>query len=169
MTSQELERSWIPNPNGEQGKRYSPSEIEAQALEALRLKILGWSDVDIGKAIAPGGLTRQTVAKRIKHAIATHGAPTVAEYREVGKQRYEALIREALTDVTPETKAEAIRIAGDLNAKLMRLVGAEAPVQAEVHVTVETEQEKQLRDLLAQAERDEKVRESQIVDAEVVE
>jgi hypothetical protein len=42
-------------------------------------------------------------------------------------------------------------------------------VQAEVHVTVETEQEKQLRDLLAQAERDEKVRESEIVDAEVVE
>lgn len=169
MTSQELERSWTPNPNGEQGRRYSPSEIEAQSLEALRLKILGWSDVDIGKAITPHGLTRQTVAKRIKHAIATHGAPTVAEYREVGKQRYEALIRETLERATPENYLDAIGRAADLNAKLMRLVGAEAPVQAEVHVTVETEQEKQLRDLLAQAERDEKVRESEIVDAEVVE
>lgn len=166
MTSQALERSWIPNPNGNQGRRFSPNEIEAQAVEALRLKVLGWSDIDIGKNL---GINRMTVGKRIKYAVETHGQATVAEYREVGKQRYEALIREALTDVTPETKAEAIRIAGDLNAKLMRLVGAEAPVQAEVHVTVETEQEKQLRDLLAQAERDEKVRESEIVDAEVVE
>ena len=163
MTTQEVERSWIPNPGGNQGRRYSPSEIETQAVEALRLKVLGWSDIDIGKKL---GFTRATVAKRIKYAIETHGPATVAEYREIGKQRYEALIRETLERATPENYLEAIGRAADLNAKL---VGAEAPVQAEVHVTVETEQEKQLRDLLAQAERDEKVRESEIVDAEVVE
>ena len=58
---------------------------------------------------------------------------------------------------------------GDLNAKYAKLVGAEAPARAEVEVTMVTEQEKQLRDLLAQAERDEKVRESVIVEGEVVE
>lgn len=108
------------------------------------------------------------MAKRLTYAIQTHGQATVAEYREIAKQRYEAGLA-ALIPLMADGNLDAIGKWMDGTAKYARLVGAEAPVQVEAHVTVETEQEKQLRDLLAQAERDEKVRESQIVDAEVVE
>lgn len=165
MTTQEVERHWIPNPNGNQGRRYSDKDIEAQALEVLRLKVLATPDREIGERL---GLSRATVAKRLTYAIQTHGQATVAEYREIAKQRYEAGLA-ALIPLMAEGNLDAIGKWMDGTAKYARLVGAEAPVQAEVHVTVETEQEKQLRDLLAQAERDEKVRESEIVDAEVVE
>ena len=134
-------------------------------MEALRLKVLGTRDVDIAAKL---GLSRPTVAKRIRHAVQTHGPHNVTTYREIATQRFEA----GLAALTPGLQAgdyEAIRLWFDGTAKYAKLVGAEAPVQVEAHVTVETEQEKQLRDLLAQAERDEKVRESQIVDAEVVE
>lgn len=164
MTTQEVER-WNPNPDGSQGRRYSATEIDAQADEALRLKILGTRDADIAATL---GLSRPTVVKRIRHAIASHGETRVAEYREIAKQRYEAGIA-ALTPGLQAGDYEAIRLWFDGTAKYAKLVGAEAPVQVEAHVTVETEQEKQLRDLLAQAERDEKVRESEIVDAELVE
>jgi DNA-binding Lrp family transcriptional regulator len=160
MTSRAVEKAQGKRNNG----HYTASEIEAQALRALELKVRGWSDIAIGEQL---GLSRLTVSKRIKHAVATHGAPTVAEYRELGKQRYEALIRTAL-EKGKDNPLEAVRVAGDLNAKLMKLVGAEAPVRAEVEVTMVTEQEKQLRDLLAQAERDEKVRESTLIEGEVV-
>jgi DNA-binding Lrp family transcriptional regulator len=162
MTSQELEKA---RPDGPKGRHYTASEVDAQAMEALRLKVLGTRDVDIAAAL---GLSRPTVAKRIRHAVETHGPTNVTAYREIAKQRYEA----GLTKLVPlmaEGNLDAIRLWFDGTAKYAKLVGAEAPVQAEVHVTVETEQEKQLRDLLAQAERDEKVRESEIVDAEVVE
>lgn len=163
MAAQELEKRGS-NPRGH---RFSQTEIDAQANKALELKLLGWRDQDIAEHL---NLARLTVTRRMQHAIATHGQATVAEHREIAKQRYESLIRAALdAGATMDNPLEAIRIAGDLTAKYAKLVGAEAPVQAEVHVTVETEQEKQLRDLLAQAERDEKVRESEIVDAEVVE
>ena len=113
-------------------------------------------------------LTRQTVSKRISHAVQTLGPRTVEEHREICKQRYEVAIQ-ALAPGVEERDPESVRLWLDATAKYAKLVGAEAPVQVEAHVTVETEQEKQLRDLLAQAERDEKVRESEIVDAEVVE
>ena len=163
MTTQEVE-VFQPYPKG---YHRSKNEQEAEAIEALRLKILGWRDVQIAEKL---NLTRQTVSLRLRHAIKTHGKATVAEYREIAAQRYESLIAAALEHGrNQDNPLEAIRIAGDLTAKFAKLVGAEAPAQVEAHVTVETEQEKQLRDLLAQAERDEKVRESQIVDAEVVE
>jgi predicted DNA-binding protein (UPF0251 family) len=161
MATQELEKV---RPSL-RGRHFSPAEIDAQAIEALRLKLIGTRDVDIAEAL---GVSRPTVTKRLQYAIKTHGQQTVNEHREIAKQRYEVLLQAVMPGVR-NGEYEAIRIAGELTAKYAKLVGAEAPVQAEVHVTVETEQEKQLRDLLAQAERDEKVRESEIVDAEVVE
>lgn len=138
MTSLELERPRTQQDNG----HYDAKVVDAQAVKALELKVLGWSDIAIGKEL---GLNRMTVAKRLRYAVETHGQQTVAEYRELGKQRYEALIRTALASADPDNPLEAVRVAGDLNAKLMRLVGAEAPPQVDVHVTVETEQEKSLR------------------------
>ena len=85
MTTQEVERR-VPNPEGHSGRHYNAGEVDAQAMQALDLKVKGWSDSAIGEKL---GLSRITVAKRIKHAVATHGAPTVAEYREIVKQRYE--------------------------------------------------------------------------------
>ena len=63
---------------------------------------------------------------------------------------------------------EAVRLWFDGTAKYARLVGAEAPPQVEMHVTVETEQERGLREMLAQAQRDEKERETVIVEGGVV-
>ena len=161
MATQELEKA-ATRPRGH---RYSPTEVDAQASEALRLKVLGTRDADIAAKL---GISKPTVAKRIRQAVEQHGPTNVEAYREIAKQRFEAGIA-ALTPGLQAGDYEAIRLWFDGTAKYAKLVGAEAPVQAEVHVTVETEQEKQLRDLLAQAERDEKVRESEIVDAEVVE
>jgi DNA-binding Lrp family transcriptional regulator len=161
MTSQELERV----KTRQRGHRYSNAEVDAQALRAMELKVRGWSDVEIGTEL---GLSRPTVAKRVQHAVATLGPATVTEYREIAKQRYEALIKAALDAADSDNALEVVRVVGDLNAKYARLVGAEAPPQVDVHVTVETEQEKSLREMLAQAERDEKARESVIVEGEVV-
>ena len=158
MTSQELEKS------KSKGRHYNASEVEAQANEALRLKILGTRDIDIAAAL---GLSRPTVAKRIRHAIDTTGPLYVAEYREIAKQRYEVAIQ-ALAPGVAERDPEALRLWLDATAKYARLVGAEAPPQVEMHVTVETEQERGLREMLAQAERDEKARETVIVEGEVV-
>ena len=141
------------------GRHYSAAEVDVQAIEALRLKVLGKSDVVISETM---GLSRPTVAKRIRHAIATHGQSTVAEYREIAKQRFEAGL-DALVPLIAEGNLDAIRVWLDGTAKYARLVGAEAPVQVEAQVTQVTEQEKELRDLLAQAERDEKAREGAIV------
>jgi predicted DNA-binding protein (UPF0251 family) len=161
MATQELEKPTGKRNNG----HYTATEIDAQAIEALRLKILGTRDVDIAAAL---GVARATVTKRLQHAIATHGQATVAEHREIAKQRLEVALL-ALGPGVERGDYEAVGKWVAATAAYAKLVGAEAPVQAEVHVTVETEQEKQLKDLLAQAERDEKVRESEIVDAEVVE
>ena len=154
------EASLQRNTSRSHGYHRTAAEKDAEALRALQLKVLGWRDHEIGELM---GLTRQTVSKRISYAIQTHGQATVAEYREIAAQRYESLIRAAMEDVTPENKYEAIKVAADLTAKFARLVGAEAPVQVEAQVIQVTEQEKELRDLLAQAERDEKVREGAIV------
>jgi DNA-binding Lrp family transcriptional regulator len=162
MTSQELEKPRGKSKNG----HYSPGAIDAQALRAMELKVKGWSDQAIAEDL---GVSRVTAANRIRHAVATLGPATVTEYREIAKQRYEALIKAALDAADPDNALEVVRVVGDLNAKYARLVGAEAPPQVDVHVTVETEQEKSLREMLAQAERDEKARETVIVEGEVVE
>jgi predicted DNA-binding protein (UPF0251 family) len=161
MATQELE---VSKPDL-RGRHFTATEVDAQAIEALRLKILGTRDVDIAVKL---GISRPTVNKRLQQAIATHGQATVAEHREIAKQRLEVALL-ALGPGVERGDYEAVGKWVAATAAYAKLVGAEAPVQAEVHVTVETEQEKQLRDLLAQAERDEKVRESEIVDAEVVE
>jgi hypothetical protein len=126
--------------------------------------VLGWSDSEIAEKL---NLARQTVQKRVAYGVQQHGQATVAEFREIAKQRYEKGL-EALSTRVEEGDAEAIRLWFDGTAKYARLVGAEAPPQVDVHVTVETEQEKSLREMLAQAERDEKARESVIVEGEVV-
>ena len=36
------------------------------------------------------GISKPTVAKRIRHAVEQHGQTDVAAYREIAKQRYEA-------------------------------------------------------------------------------
>ena len=143
----------------------SKKEIDAEALQVLRMKVLGWSDVRIGEEL---GMTRQTVAKRFSYAVATHGQPSVKEFRELAAQRYALLIEKALENVTEANKYEAIKVVADINAKFVRLVGAEAPVAVDVEVHHVTEQEKELREMLAQAQRDEKARETVIVEGETV-
>lgn len=162
MTTQELEK-----PTGKQNNgHYSAGEKEAQGLEALRLKVLGFSDIAIAEKM---GLSRNTVAARLKAALATHGPSTVAEYREIAKQRYELGIRvvAARLEANPDD-LEALKIYLDATSRYVRLVGAEAPVAVDVEVHHVTTQEKELREMLAQAERDEKARESVIVEGQVV-
>lgn len=161
MATQEIER--IPRGQGKQGHR-TPPEIEAESLEVLRLKVLGWSDVSICREL---NMARATVTARLRYAVETHGKQNVEEYREIAKQRYEAAIS-ALGPLIAEGNLDAIRTWLDATAKYAKLVGAEAPVQVAMEVVQVTEQEKALRDMLAQAERDEKVRESVLIEGEVV-
>lgn len=161
MATQEIER--VPRGQGTHGHR-SKAEIEAEALEVLRLKVLGWSDVAIGEHL---NMARNTVSARLKHAIATHGEKTVAEYREIAQQRYEAGMAK-LTPLIDAGSLDALRLWFDATAKWSKLVGAEAPVQVAMEVTQVTEQEKALKDMLAQARQDEKARESVLIEGEVV-
>lgn len=160
MTATEVERR---RPTGYQSHR-TTSEIEAEALEVMRLKVLGWSDVAIGKQLS---MARATVTARLRYAVETHGKQNVEEYREIAKQRYEAAIS-ALGPMIAEGNLDAIKTWLDATAKYAKLVGAEAPVQVAMEVTQVTEQEKALREMLAQAERDEKARETVIVEGQVV-
>lgn len=161
MATQQLER--VPRGQGRQGHR-SKKEIEAEALEVMRLKVLGWSDVAIGQEL---NMARMTVSARLKYAVRTHGKKNVETYRQIAEQRYEAALS-ALGPLIAEGNLDAIRTWLDATAKYARLVGAEAPPQVSIEVTQVTEQEKQLRDMLAQAERDEKARETVLIEGEVV-
>ena len=145
---------------------YTATEKEAQSLRALELKRLGWLDVDIAADL---GVGLATVYRRLRRALDSHTSPEVEHYRMIGTQRYESYLRvfHAALERDPDNLDAASR-AAVVNEKMMRLQGAELPQQVNVEVHQVTEQEKQLREMLAQAERDQAVREATIT-GEVVE
>lgn len=140
-------------------------ERQAEELEVLRLKVLGYRDNVIAEQMR---MSLPTVRKRLRAAVAQHGPQRVEEYREVCAQRYEALVAMALDEYKNGAGLAAIAEVRNLTREYADLVGAKAPVQVDLAVTVETEQEKQLREMLAQAERDTAAREQVIVEGEVV-
>lgn len=143
----------------------APGEREAEELEVLRLKVLGYRDSVIAETLK---MSLPTVKKRLQAAVKQHGQTRVEEYREVCAQRYEALVAMALDEYKNGAGLAAIAEVRNLTREFADLVGAKAPVQVDLAVTVETEQEKQLREMLAQAERDTAAREQVIVEGEVV-
>lgn len=140
------------------GRKRSTSEIIVEENECWRLKLLGYRDITIGEMV---GLSRNAVAKRIKSAGEKYGKQSVETYREQIKQRYEV----ALLAVSAGVEAgnlDAIARWESINARIEKLTGATAPEQIEVQVTQVSEQEKALQDLLAQADRDRKLKEADL-------
>lgn len=144
----------------------TPDERAAEELEVLRLKVLGKRDVDIARDL---GMSLPTVKIRLRAAVERHGQASVKEYREIAEQRYSFLFNAASAVVAADpTNMDAIRTATMIAEKAAKLEGAEMPVQAQIEVHQVSEQEAALRDMLAQAQRDEKVRESTLIEGEVV-
>lgn len=160
MTSTEIER-----PRRHRNGHRTEKERAAEELEVLRLKVLGLSDVEIGERMV---MSLPTVKKRLETAVERHGGTSVAAYREVIAQRYELLIHQALRIADEGGGLPALTVAADITNKYEKLLGVTAPQQVQMEVTQVTEQEKELRDMLAQAGRDEKARETVIIEGEAV-
>jgi hypothetical protein len=147
------------------GGHRTKRQRQAECLEVLRLKRLGWIDSQIGNQL---GMSIPTVHRRLTQALDMFGQPEARHYRMVIAQQYDMLLQVAMQGVE-QGDLESVRAAVSILDRKAKLLGVEAPTQVEVHATVETEQERGLRDLLDQAEREAKARESAVVDGETVE
>ena len=151
------------------GRKRSRAEAEREENECLRLKLLGWRDLDIAESMS---ISPATVQRRLRTGLARTKPLRVAEYREQVKQQLEVLERVAMSKVvdveTQNVNLEAATLVLRILERKSRLLGVDAPVKAEVEVTQVTEQERELRDLLAAAAAQQAAAEQVIVDGEVV-
>jgi hypothetical protein len=152
-------------PYRKAGGHRTKGQKQAEMLEVLRMKRLGYLDSQVAEAL---NMSIPTVHVRRREALELFGESTVEEYRKEIGQQYDILLQATIEGVQAKDEkmiAAATRI---LQAKA-RLVGADQPAQVEMTVTVETEQEKRLAEVFAKMEADQAAAEEEIVDAEVVE
>lgn len=153
-------------PYRKAGGHRTQAQREAEGLEVLRLKRMGMVDSQIAQTL---NMSIPTVHVRKREALALFGESTAAEYREVIKQQYEVLIQASMPGVQAEDP-QAIGNMTRILANMSRLLGVDAPQTVDLNVTVETEQEKQMREMFARMEaQTAAAEEALIVDGEVVE
>lgn len=130
-------------------------EKKAESLAILNAKVLGKRDIDIAREL---NMSTKTVQRRLDAFVEQHGAAAVESYRQVAEQQLDVLMAAAMAGVA-EGDLKAIEVALKVHERRSKLLGLDAVEKTEHVVTVQTEQEKQLQDLLAQAARQEKLRE----------
>lgn len=142
------------------GRKRGKNQRRTEELEVMRLKVLGWRDVDIASHLS---MSIATVHRRLNAALAEQKPLEVGKYREQHKQTLEVLMRQSMPGIEvgdPAAIANGVRIVD----RLAKLLGTDAPQQVETTVTVVTPQERELSELLAQAERDAAMREADIAE-----
>jgi predicted transcriptional regulator len=136
------------------------TEVERLAIGLVCLKrnIEGKSQRIIGEEM---GLPQATVSRYINRALQTVALPTVMEARvhAIEKVDRHLAIWEPRAD-TGDEKAAAV-VAKFLEQR-HKLTGAFSPVEVNQYVTEETQTEREMRLLLEQAERDNKMKAAQV-------
>lgn len=130
----------------------------------LDMVVAGWTHREIAAEL---GCSVRTVANRQDTALARKVPVTVAKYRDVMNEQLDHLFR--LNIATAESDPSALERSIERAVKILdrkaKLNGVDAPIMVEATVTEVTSQERQLADLLAQAERDQKMREEAMTES----
>jgi len=158
-----------------------PNERRLEAEKCLNLRVLeGWSIFKISQEL---GLSENTVARRIEAATKSREAVAVDAYREQQNHLLDDLLERhnqqlaayeaILTTAGVSSASQFAALAGRqqtmqgmlrLAERRARLNGTDAPVKADVRVdatvTAVTAQEREMQQLIEQAERDNKLREA---------
>jgi AraC-like DNA-binding protein len=145
-----------------QGRKRSPKEEKAEQSRVLEMKVLGYRDADIAAEL---NMSVGTVHRRLTKALDETRPLRADEYREQMKQQYEVAERVSIIGMQEGDQAATANYLRALAGKA-KLLGVDAPVQSEVHLVVETQQEKELAALLAQAQEAAAVREAELAEEE---
>lgn len=155
-------------PSGRQRRK---EQQESEGLEILNAKIRGERNVDIARRM---DLSVRGVQRRLDAFVTKHGPPAIETYREVQNQQLETLMRAGMARleqglIMNTLDHEAANLILRVMERQAKLLGLNAPERVDAQVTVQSEQERQLRELLDEAERREKMREHDLIEGEVVE
>lgn len=125
--------------------------------EKLAMGVVILNKVLNGKSLrtieAETGIPKSTVSRYRDRALQTVAAPVADEARKVELERLDTLI-EAVWATAASGDEKAIAAYLKLSDKRCALLGLNAPVKVEQTVTEISAQERELQDLIAQAERD---------------
>lgn len=137
--------------------------LAEQAVRCYRLRLKGRSLREIGAEV---GLDHATVHRRLQWAIQHRVAESVDELRAKENDGLDALEAEAwrildgATDV--DVKLKAMDRIERFKARRAKLNGLDAPQRIEATITEETEQDREMKALVAQMEQRNAERQAQI-------
>jgi transcriptional regulator len=135
-----------------------PKAKEAEEQRVLDMVVGGWTHREIAKEL---GMSMRTVANRQDTALARIVPTTVAKYRTMMNEQLDKLFRANVTALEAGDE-KAIERAIRIIERKAKLNGVDAPIVVEATVVEVTQQERALADLLAQAERDQAVKEAEM-------
>jgi hypothetical protein len=140
----------------------TPGQRQAEENKVLDLVVNGWTHREISQEL---GISPRSVATRQEAALARVVPTTVASYRKTMNEQLDKLFHinlQALSTGDEKAIERAIRII----ERKAKLNGVDAPIMVEATVVEVTQQERALADLLAQAERDQAVKEAEMSEHE---
>lgn len=147
------------------GGHRTKNQKRAEGFEALRLKRLGYLDKQIADQL---GMKIDSMRARLSEVLKEYGESSVVEYRQIVEQQLDMLLQAVMPRVQ-ERDMDAVAEARAILNQKSKLLGLEAPVRTDVTVVQMTAQERELADLIAQAERDAKLGvDESIIEGEVV-
>lgn len=139
-------------------KRSEPEKL-ALGVFILHLTMQGKS---LRKIESETGIPRMTVSRYRQKALESIALPTVTEARVLEIERLEALI-EAVWDRALTGDEKAIASYVKLSDRMGKITGTDKPIQVESTVVEVTAQERELQQLLDQAERDAAMQEQELI------
>lgn len=137
--------------------KHTKKERIPVALDMLRLRVKeGWT---LERIAEHWGCTHPTVSNYLQLALSTYQEPIVDEARKAMVMRVERMI-EVYTPLAAGGDAKAADVLGKYMDRLNKLLGLEKPIQVEQTITEVTAQERELQQMIAEAERQEKLKEA---------
>ncbi len=123
----------------------NPAETAKRQIRAYELKLQGWSYRRIAAAMTAEGMevSHQTVANLIKAAIDERVDPLVEEYRALELEKLEEAERPLWQQILSDDPRDRGRLARNVEVLIRvserrsRLLGLDAPQQAELNATVQ--------------------------------
>lgn len=133
-------------------------------MKALELRIQGMSPMDIARQL---NIAPRTVVTYLSEALGMLPPPDLEEVRRLEIARLDAMLNRLWPQVE-HGAPDAIRSAILVTQERMKILGGYAATKMDTTVTTQTEADRALADFLAAAKAEMELRETQILDAEVV-
>jgi hypothetical protein len=139
--------------------------VAVRRARAFELAVSGKNPVEIAEELQ---VTPSTASMYVTEALAMLPPPDVEEARRLEVARLDAMLQ-ALWPQIKHGNPDAVRAAIPVTQERMKIIGGYAASRVDAVVTVQTEADRALVELLKQAEAEMTRREAQILDADVVE